>query len=160
MSIIIKPYTAIYQQQVIDLILGIQVDEFGINITLADQPDLLKIEQIYQVNNGDFWLALDNDEVIGTIALLTIDEHNASIRKMFVNQAYRGSGVAQQLMETLLASAKSHQVQVIYLGTVSRLQSAIRFYEKHGFAHITKQQLPGTFPLVKVDDVFFQYLLK
>jgi hypothetical protein len=42
------------QTQVIDLILHIQRQEFGLPIALEDQPDLLEIPTIYQRDNGNF----------------------------------------------------------------------------------------------------------
>jgi hypothetical protein len=39
METIIEPYTNSYKQQVLDLIVPIQQEEFNIPITAADQPD-------------------------------------------------------------------------------------------------------------------------
>ena len=55
-----------------NVILTIQQSEFGIPITLEAQPDLLDIPSFYQKDNGNFWIALDGQEVIGTIALIAI----------------------------------------------------------------------------------------
>jgi hypothetical protein len=65
----IQPYSADYQDQVVNLILTIQRDEFLIPIKLTDQPDLLKIPTVYQQRKGNFWIAIDGNQVIGTIAL-------------------------------------------------------------------------------------------
>ena len=53
-SIIIKPYASKYQQEVVDLILHIQQQEYQIPITEKSQPDLFKIESFYQQGNGNF----------------------------------------------------------------------------------------------------------
>ncbi|MGV0024614.1 hypothetical protein [Phormidesmis priestleyi] len=57
----ILTYQPQYQTQVIDLILYIQREEFGLPIRLEDQPDLLSIPTIYQQGNGNFWIAVEND---------------------------------------------------------------------------------------------------
>lgn len=44
----ISTYQPQYQQQIVDLILPIQRQEFGSSITLEDQPDLLDIPTVYQ----------------------------------------------------------------------------------------------------------------
>ncbi len=95
MSIKISTYHPQYQAQVIDLILRIQQQEFGVSITLSDQPDLLNIPNFYQQGNGNFWVALDGDKVIGTIAAIDFDRKNLALRKMFVNSNYRGCGVGK-----------------------------------------------------------------
>ncbi|HEY6504734.1 MAG TPA: GNAT family N-acetyltransferase, partial [Chitinophagaceae bacterium] len=86
----IEIYTGIYKDRVADLILGIQNGEFGIPITLEQQPDLDEIPGFYQVNNGNFWIAKIGDKVIGTIALLDIGNNKGALRKMFVAKDYRG----------------------------------------------------------------------
>jgi len=40
----IEPYSDIYKQDVADLIVGIQKNEFGIPINLDEQPDLKEIQ--------------------------------------------------------------------------------------------------------------------
>ena len=59
----IVPFTKIYEQQVIELIVGIQSGEFGVKITAADQPDLKDIANFYQWGNGNFWIALSEKSV-------------------------------------------------------------------------------------------------
>ena len=66
MSVIIKEFSAPFQQQVIDLILDIQQNEFQVPITLNDQQDLLNIPNFYQNGKGNFWIALNEDKVVGT----------------------------------------------------------------------------------------------
>jgi N-acetylglutamate synthase-like GNAT family acetyltransferase len=157
----IQPYTAEYQQQVLDLICGIQQNEFGIAITLEAQPDLLKIPQIYQNRKGNFWIAVDRETVVGTIALIDIGNHQAAIRKMFVHQDYRGKPIrlGQQLLETLLSWSKDQFIQELYLGTTERFQAAHRFYEKNGFTQLSKPELPAAFPVMAVDTRFYRISL-
>ena len=82
-------YTSQYQQDVIDLILSIQQNEFGVAVKLSDQPDLTTIPEFYQTHNGNFWVALAEGRVIGTIGLLDIGHGRGALRKMFV-QAITG----------------------------------------------------------------------
>lgn len=150
-----------YQAQVIKLILKIQQDEFGLPITLDDQPDLLIIPSFYQQRNGNFWLALDEDKVIGTIAAIDIGNNQLALRKMFVDVNYRGTllGVAKNLMFNLINWSKLKNVQTVYLGTVDKFKAAHRFYEKNGFIRIDKFDLPANFPLMAGDNIFYQLSL-
>jgi len=145
------------EQQVISLILEIQRNEFGVNITEKDQPDLKMIESFYQQGNGQFWVAKINSEVIGTIALLDIGMQQCAIRKMFVKSKFRGATyqVAQKLLERLLEWCKQKQIENIFLGTIDKYKAAHRFYEKNDFLQCKKAQLPNSFPLITVDNVFY-----
>lgn len=145
------------QQGVIDVILPIQREEFGIAISAEDQPDLQAIPDFYQVGHGDFWVAKHKGQVIGTIGLKDIGAQQTALRKMFVAAPFRGRefGVAAQLLNTLLENAWHRGVQEIYLGTTDKFLAAHRFYEKHGFVEVAKEALPESFPVMKVDSKFY-----
>src|SRR4051812_32024650 len=118
-SISIKPYDDACRQQVIDHIVHIQREEFGVPITLAEQPDLQNIPGFYQKDKGNFWVATVNDTMAGTIALLDIGHARGALRKMFVHELYRGKQyrLGQALLETLLQWAREKQFSEILLGT-------------------------------------------
>ena len=59
----IVPYTKQYDDEIANLILSTQQNEFGINITLADQPDLQDIDNFYRrgmVTSGVGYLRKEN----------------------------------------------------------------------------------------------------
>lgn len=154
----IIPFQNQFTQQVFDLILPIQQIEFKVPITIQDQPDLLTIDSFYQKDKGQFWVALIDEKVVGTIALIDCGEGIGCIRKMFVMAQYRGKemGIAQQLFDTLLVHAKQKGFKALYLGTIERLKAAIGFYERNGFQLIEKNNLPISFPIMAVDTHFFE----
>lgn len=147
-----------YCNQIIDIILPIQQIEFNVPVTLEGQPDLLDIEVNYHQTGGNFWGAKYDGQLVGTIALIAIDGSGGALRKMFVRKEYRGKelGVAQCLLDELVAYCKQNNITAIYLGTVDMLKAAHRFYEKNGFTRLDKQDLPESFPLMGADNVFYQ----
>ncbi|WP_141434432.1 GNAT family N-acetyltransferase [Bacillus sp. 03113] len=160
-DIVVKEYCSEYQSQIIDLILHIQQNEYNIPISKDDQPDLLDIEIFYQKNNGNIWVALHNDRVVGTVALLDIENDQVALRKMFVAQNYRGKifNTSSLLLNTAIDWAKKRKMQGIYLGTTLQFVAAHRFYEKNGFQSITLEDLPAKFPVMKVDKKFYKYTI-
>ena len=157
----ISTYERKYQASIIELILQIQREEFGLPITLDAQPDLLDIPTVYQKGNGNFWVALNSGQVIGTIAVIDIGNHQLALRKMFVAVPYRGktSGVGKQLLNALCNWATERKVCEIYLGTIEAFKAAHRFYEKHGFRRIDKFDLPAEFPIMKGDTLFYRLVI-
>jgi N-acetylglutamate synthase-like GNAT family acetyltransferase len=157
-EIIIKQYTKDYMEDVITLILDIQQKEFNVPITRADQPDLSDVANFYQTGNGNFWLALYDNQVVGTISLVDIGNRQGALRKMFVKAAFRGSNynTAKLLLEQLFTWAKEHNFQEIYLGTTEKFLAAHRFYEKNMFTRIDRETLPSAFPIVKIDTRFYK----
>ena len=154
----IRPFAPRFTDEVSRLILSIQRGEFGIEITAEQQPDLADIEGFYQVRGGNFWVALADARVIGTISLLDIGGGQGALRKMFVARELRGAehGTAKRLLDTLLGWARSHDFREIFLGTTAQFRAAHRFYEKHGFAEIPREALPPAFPIMAVDTRFYR----
>jgi GNAT superfamily N-acetyltransferase len=148
-------------KEIIDIILPIQQIEFNVPVTLEGQPDLLDIETNYHQTGGNFWGAFHNGELIGTIAIIAIGNNAGALRKMFVRKEYRGKelGVAQLLLDTLIAYCKQNEINAIYLGTVDMLKAAHRFYEKNGFTQLDKTKLPKSFPLMGADNIFYELYL-
>ncbi|MEO8534582.1 MAG: GNAT family N-acetyltransferase [Flavobacterium sp.] len=157
----IEPIQNEYQDQIVDLILNIQQKEFNVPITLEDQPDLLNIQNFYYQSGGFFLGAFIDGKLVGTIALVKFNEEAGAIRKMFVQKEYRGKeyNIAQQLLEKLIEYSQENGLRNLYLGTVSILQAALRFYERNHFITIQKEALPYDFPIMRPDNVFCQLQL-
>jgi len=158
MSYDITAYTDIYKPQIIDLILGIQTEEFNVAITANDQPDLQDIHGYYQQGTGNFWVAVSEGTVIGTIALSDIHNKQAALRKMFVHKDFRGkaNGVAQALLNTLLMWARENGLQELFLGTTDKFHAAHHFYEKNHFQRVAADLLPVNFSRMTVDSIFYK----
>lgn len=150
-TVTITTYRDEFKQQIGLFISSIQQD-YGIPITLEEQPDLQDIPKFYQNGTGNFWIALDGKKLIGTIALIDRGNHSAILRKMFVHSDYRGAakGVSGMLLDTLLQWAKSRQIKDIFLGTTDRWPAAPRFYEKNGFHLIDDDAMPPHISAVRM----------
>lgn len=157
-SIQISFYQPTYQDQLQQLIISIQRDEFLIPITLEDQPDLFDIEGVYQKENGAFLLALDGERVVGTAALIDLGNQSGAVRKFFVHPDYRGknSTAAASLLARLIEWGQEKKFHHFYLGTTEKFLAAHRFYEKNGFQEISTEELPQEFPIMAVDTKFYR----
>ncbi len=153
----IQTFEKPYEKGVIDLILPIQQLEFNVPITLNDQKDLLDIPNFYQKGKGNFWIALHENNVVGSTALIDIGNQDVCLRKMFVKAEYRGNThkIAQNLLNIVIEWCKNQRVDAVFLGTRTALFAARKFYEKNGFVQVDKKDLPANFPLMAVDDTFY-----
>lgn len=160
-NIIVKEYKNKYQSQVVDLILSIQQQEYNISISVERQPDLFAIEYFYQTDIGNFWVALLDEKVIGTIGLFDIGDHQVALRRMFVKKEYRGPAyqTAKRLLDHAINWANEKSIETIHLGTTVNFKAAQRFYEKNGFKRIDAECLPSSFPKVAIDDIFYRYVV-
>lgn len=153
----VQIFTPEHRVSVGELISKIQREEFGIPITLEQQPDLADISAFYQVGKGNFWIAISNQQVVGTISLLDIGNNQVALRKMFVHPNCRGSefGTARKLLESAFEWSRSQGIAEIYLGTTAKFLAAHRFYEKNGFREIPMENLPEKFPIMTIDTKFY-----
>jgi len=135
-------YEEKYKNQIIELILHIQNDEAKISLTIEEQPDLLDIYSNYEKNGGEFWIAVENDEVIGTIAIMNKENGNSILKKFFVREDWRSKKIGYELYKTLLAYAKEKNIKYIVLDTPAVAKVSHKFYERAGFKKITKEELP------------------
>ena len=144
-------------EQVVSLILPIQQEEFGVAITLEDQPDLQNIETFYQKGLGNFFVALHDNKIVGTIALLDIGNNQGAMRKFFVHPNFRGSdkGTSSLLLTYLFEWCKEQHLSDLYLGTTLQFIAAQKFYLKNGFNEISTSELPPNFPIMAVDKKFY-----
>lgn len=148
-----------YQHAVEELVLPIQQIEFGVKITREEQPDLIDIKNVFQNGNGNFWVALCGDRVVGTVGVVDIGNQQVALKKMFVNAEFRGKkfGIAQSLMDTAKQWCAVRGVKSILLGTTAKMFAAHRFYEKNGFVELQITELPSNFPVVHVDTKFYKF---
>ena len=151
-------YTNDYDWQVKDLILNIQNDEAKINLTIEEQPDLLDIKTYYFDNGGKFWLAVEDNELIGTIALMNKGNGNGALKKFFVRQDRRSRKVGLALYKVLYEYALENDYKTILLDTPSVASASHAFYEKSGFVRIKKSQLPFEYDYPDRDS--YLYLLQ
>jgi N-acetylglutamate synthase-like GNAT family acetyltransferase len=153
----IRPYRPGDESGIADLIVPIQREEFGIPITYAEQPDLRDIPGFYQQGAGEFWVAVDDGRIVGSISLKDIGDGAGALRKMFVAASHRGAPhrLAAGLLAVLLAHARDQGMGAVYLGTTAKFLAAHRFYEKCGFSLITPDELPPSFPRMAVDTRFY-----
>lgn len=154
----IMPYQEQYKQQIIDLILHIQNDEAKIDLSLAEQPDLLDIPKYYERNGGEFLIAVDNGEVVGTLAFMNYGDGNAVLKKFFVRSDWRSKKLGLALYEQILQTLKNGGFTTVLLDTPTVATASHRFYERAGFVRIGKDELPFHYEFPHEDS--YLYLLR
>lgn len=109
----------------------------GMMDTAWGDPYLDHFSEVYVLENNCYWVA-ENDEgtVIAGVGIGPLDsERNiCELQKMYCLSEYRGTGIAQQLLDTALSFAK-RTYSGCYLETRDNMERAKSFYERNGFTH-------------------------
>jgi N-acetylglutamate synthase-like GNAT family acetyltransferase len=147
------------QEELKAFVLHIQNNEFGLDFSETDQPDLLDTKSFYK--NGGFWTAKLQDQLVGTIGLQKLDDSNAVLRKMFLKKEVRGSqlNIAQKLVDTLLDCAKKKDFKTIWLDTPAVATASHRFYERNGFVETDHQNLPKGYQFIDKNSKIYKLIL-
>lgn len=126
-----------YKEQIIELISECLVDQGVLPASCIpiDDDDLQHIPDIYS-GRGKFWVAINENRVIGTIGVQEYKGDTAKLRRMFVQKEYRGTGLAKKLLDTALQFAKEIGYIKITLNTHINMKRAHSFYKKNNFSHI------------------------
>lgn len=151
----IETYSGKYDDEIISLILSIQNNEAGIGLSLQEQPDLLDIHRSYQQPGGEFWIAVSDGKVVGTIGLMLKENHCAILKKFFVKKEFRSQKVGLALYNELLQYAISKGVRLILLDTPAVAHASHRFYEKAGFRKISTAELPVPYSYPDRDSILY-----
>jgi N-acetylglutamate synthase-like GNAT family acetyltransferase len=89
---------------------------------------------------GWLWIAEDDGDVVGTIALTVEDDGVGQIRWFLVEPGARG-GLGRRLLDAALDKARSAGMARVRLWTVDGLDAAAHLYKSMGFART--QEVPG-----------------
>lgn len=146
-----------YTQDVIDLVLHFLNDGTRPHVTVADQPDLLTITDSYINAGGNFWIATENEKLIGSIGIMPCGKDIAILKKFFVYEKNQGEPIhlCRKLYAELMKYAKEKGFKKIMLDTPRNTVRAHKFYEKAGFTKVEENELPVTFSHPYKDSDFF-----
>lgn len=85
----------------------------------------------------DFYVFVEQEQVVGAAALNICWEDLAEVRSLVVDENFAGRGIGGHLVEACLAEAR-----VLGIGRVFALTYQQRFFERLGFTLIDKSELP------------------
>ena len=101
----------------------------------SDKKDLLNPDKIIH-NGGQVFFALENQKVIGTVAMINSSDDRFELAKMTVQEDFRGKGIANMLMDECLKFAKKNKANEIFLISNDSLTIARNLYDKYGFKEV------------------------
>jgi ribosomal protein S18 acetylase RimI-like enzyme len=90
----------------------------------------------YAPPGGDLYVARLQGAVVGMVAFRSRGDGRAEMKRLYVRNSARGSGVGHRLVETVLAAARERGHHTMVLDTLPVMQSAQRMYEQFGFRDV------------------------
>lgn len=85
---------------------------------------------------GYIFLAKEEQNIIGTVALMKENERSFEITKMSVTKDSQGKGISKLLMDACIKMAKDKKWDRLFLYSNTLLVPAIQLYRRYGFNEI------------------------
>ena len=110
------------------------VSEYYQAVNVVARDDREEFLRDYFGPGAGFWLASVGDAIAGCIALRPlVGTESAEIKRMYVRPAWRGTGLAERLLEAAECFARQAGYGSIYLDTTDEMKAAVKLYERHGY---------------------------
>ena len=93
-----------------------------------------------QLQNANVYLvgARVDGRLVGVGGLELQDGGLGELKRFFVTPEYRGTGIADAVLEALLEHARARHIDVVRLETGDKQRAAIAFYRRRGFVEIPR----------------------
>lgn len=134
MSIEIIPFQSQYANDFRDLNLAWLKKYFWVEP--HDKEVLGKPDKYILSPGGNIFFVKEGEMIIGTVALMKIEDGVFELTKMAVTPEYQGKNIGQKLMEYTLDYARKQGWKRLIIYSNRKLENAIYIYKKYGFEEI------------------------
>jgi putative acetyltransferase len=112
-----------------------------LNIDMSFQnfeQEMAQIGSIYSLPGGLFWVVQAGTQLVGCVGFKHLDTATAEVKRLYVQPAFRGHKLGEQLMQVLTDTARQLGYQRLVLDTVPQTVFAQSIYQRMGFTPIAQ----------------------
>lgn len=145
--LLIRPYEAADQAAVRSLFITVNrllapegmagVFETYIENSLRQEID--RIEDYYASRNGTFWVATQNQALVGMAGIEEVGDKEMELRRMYVDPTLRRQGIARQFLDFVEAYCTENGVKKLHLSTSEIQDAALSFYRNSGYQLVREE---------------------
>ena len=136
----IRPFVPEDQAAARQLILEGLGEHFGF-IDESLNPDVDDICASYLAPGHVFLVVVSGATLVGTGALVFLDQHTAQIVRVSVSKNYRRRGIGRAIVAALVAAARSHGIKRLEVETNKDWENAIGLYLCFGFTEYRRDDI-------------------
>jgi putative acetyltransferase len=109
----------------------------GFSLCFQDfDKELAGLPSEYAPPDGCLFLALDDTNAIGCVALRKLDEGICEMKRLYVKPSGRGKGLGKKLVDAVIKEALKIGYTKMRLDTIPKMKEAITLYRSIGFYEI------------------------
>ncbi|MGB0177865.1 MAG: GNAT family N-acetyltransferase, partial [Owenweeksia sp.] len=113
-----------------------KLNKFNLSLYRSEYCHLEDAEELRK-NNATILIAFDGKKPVGMGAVKPLSEY-AEIKRMYVDEGYRGTGLATRILGDLEKTALQKGYSLVRLETGSKHYAACKFYYRLGYYRILK----------------------
>jgi GNAT superfamily N-acetyltransferase len=99
--------------------------------------ELKQLPEVFaEAKRNAFWVVESAGEIVGSFGIESRSAGHTELRRMYLDQACRGAGIAQRMLDYAEAEARARGFTKMIVSTAEIQRSAVSFYRKNGFQHI------------------------
>jgi len=105
--------------------------------SLAEEID--RLADYYSDRSGGFWVAVDDDEIVGMFGLEASGEHAMELRRMYVAPGARRRGIARTMLAFAEEECRRRNRLQLQLSTSELQQDALALYRNAGYENVREE---------------------
>ena len=146
-SFVISPFKAEHSDAVRDLFIRVNrllapphmTDAFEHYIIESLEQEIDRIPQYYAEKEGQFWVVLSKNHVVGMFGLEPSGPNAMELRRMYVDPDFRRRGIAQEMMRAAEDYCRNTGQHRLDLSTSEVQSEALAFYRQAGYELVREE---------------------
>ncbi|WP_419901273.1 GNAT family N-acetyltransferase [Kiloniella sp.] len=135
------------------------IDAFETYIQRSLVEEIDQLEEYYNQRNGMFFVAKKFNEIAGMFGIETVESKVMELRRMYVNQSYRGQGLGHIFLNYAENYCRSNGAVQLILSTSEIQIAALSLYKKSGYT-ITGEEVADSMSNKTVGGQLRRYYFK
>lgn len=91
------------------------------------------LEVFSEARRNAFWVVESVGQIIGCLGIESRGVSDTELRRMYLDQGYRGLGIARRMLDHAQSEARALGFTKMILSTAQIQEAAVEFYRKTGF---------------------------
>ena len=109
-------------------------------IAASIDGELKQLADVFsEAKRNAFWVVESANGIIGTFGIESRNLTDTELRRMYLDREYRGSDIAQRMLDFAEARARALGFTKMVLSTAEIQQAAVRFYRRNGFREVASE---------------------
>ena len=106
-------------------------------IAASIDGELKQLADVFsEAKRNAFWVVESTNDIIGTFGIESRNLTDTELRRMYLDRDYRGSDIAQRMLDFAEARARGLGFTKMILSTAQIQQAAVKFYRKSGYREV------------------------